>query len=121
MKPLQKAILTAHADNQNWRKELHSFLLNYRASLHSTTKIPPAETLYNRPIGTKLSEPITKPLNTARHKKLKVADVKVQRKMKDMINVLMLNNGHSILEILFQSNSKRKTSCPQDSTAIFTP
>ena len=28
MKPLQKAILTAHADNQNWRKELHSFLLN---------------------------------------------------------------------------------------------
>ena len=40
MKPLQKAILTAHADNQNWRKELHNFLQNYRASPHSTTKIP---------------------------------------------------------------------------------
>ena len=83
MKPLQKAILTAHADNQNWRKELHSFLLNYRASPHSTTKIPPAEALYNRPIRTKLPEPITKPVNTAQHKKLKVADEKVKRKMKE--------------------------------------
>ena len=83
MKPLQKAILTAHADNQNWRKELHSFLLNYRASPHSTTKIPPAEALYNRPIRTKLPEPITKPLNSVQHKKLKAADEKVKRKMKE--------------------------------------
>ena len=70
MKPLQKTILTAYADNQNWRKELHSFLLNYRASPHSTTKIPPADALYNRLIRTKLPEPITKPL-------------KVKRKMKE--------------------------------------
>ena len=83
MKPLQKVIITAHADNQNWRKELHSFLLNYRASPHSTTKIPPAEALYNRPICTKLPEPITKPLNSAQHKKLKAADEKVKRKMKE--------------------------------------
>ena len=77
------ASLTAHADNQNWRKELHSFLLNYRASPHSATKIPPAEALYNRSIHTKLPEPITKPLNTEQHKKLKVADEKVKRKMKE--------------------------------------
>ena len=83
MKPLQKAILTAHAENQNWRKELHNFLLNYRASPHSTTKTPPAEALSNLPIRTKLPEPITKPLNTEQHKKLKVADEKVKRKMKE--------------------------------------
>ena len=52
-------------------------------SPHATTKIPPAEALYNRPICTKLPEPVTKLVNTKQHKKLNVADENVKRKMKE--------------------------------------
>ena len=54
MKPLGKAIKTAHLENRPWQQELSKFLLNYRSTPHSTTKIPPAQLLYNRQIRGKL-------------------------------------------------------------------
>ena len=53
-KPLEKAIRTAHIERRPWQQELAKFLLNYRSSPHSTTKVPPAELLFNRPIRGKL-------------------------------------------------------------------
>lgn len=50
MKPLMKAIRTAHAEGRNWRRELHKFLLNYRSTPHTTTGVAPAELLYGRVI-----------------------------------------------------------------------
>ena len=50
MKPLMKAIRTAHAERRNWRHELHKFLLNYRCTPHSTTNVAPATLLYGRTI-----------------------------------------------------------------------
>ena len=53
-KPLEKAIRTAHIEERPWQQELSKFLLNYRSTPHSTTKVPPAEMLFNRQIRGKL-------------------------------------------------------------------
>ena len=47
MKPLEKAICTAVAENKNWKRVIFKFLLNYRATPHSTTGKSPAELSFN--------------------------------------------------------------------------
>ena len=59
MKPLTKTIRAAHTEKKDWKKELHTFLLNYRATPHSTTGFPPSELLFNRLIRTKLPQVIS--------------------------------------------------------------
>ncbi len=54
MKPLGKAIRTANVEGRPWGQELFKFLLTYRSTPHSTTKIPPAQLLYNQEIRGKL-------------------------------------------------------------------
>ena len=57
MKPLSKAIRLAHWEGQEGHKELNTFLLNYHATLHATTRFPPAQVLFNnRQINLKLSK-----------------------------------------------------------------
>ena len=51
MKPLGK---TAHLERRPWQQELSRFLLTYRSTPHSTTKVPPAQLLYNREMRGKL-------------------------------------------------------------------
>ena len=70
MKLLLKAIQAAHAEERNWRRELQKFLLNFRATPHSTTGLSPAELLYNRKVRGKLpsiteNEDVTAPISTA--------------------------------------------------------
>ena len=36
MKPLTKAVRSAHAEGRDWKKELYRFLLNYRATPHQS-------------------------------------------------------------------------------------
>lgn len=54
MKPLKKCIQAASVENKNWKKELYTFLLNYRTTPHCTTKIAPATALFGRTIRNKL-------------------------------------------------------------------
>ena len=56
MKPLTKAIRSAHVEGKTWRKHLYKFLLNYRTTPHSTTGFAPAELLFNRKVRNKLSQ-----------------------------------------------------------------
>lgn len=59
MKPLTKTIRAARTENKDWKKELYTFLLNYRATPHKTTGFPPSELLFNRLIRTKLPQIVT--------------------------------------------------------------
>ena len=56
MKPLEKSIRTAVAENKNWKRDIFKFLMNYRATPHSTTGKSPSQLLFNRQICTKLPE-----------------------------------------------------------------
>lgn len=56
MKPLTKAIRSAHVEGKMWKKHLYKFLLNYRTTPHSTTEFAPAELLFNRKVRNKLPQ-----------------------------------------------------------------
>jgi len=56
MRTLQKCIRAAIIEKSNWKQAMNQFLLNYRATPHSTTKISPSESLNNRKIKTMLPE-----------------------------------------------------------------
>ena len=60
MKPLMKAICTAHLQKQNWRRTIQEFLLNYRATPHTTTQVAPATLMFSRNTRTKLPQIDTK-------------------------------------------------------------
>ena len=81
MKPLTKAVRSAHAEGRNWKSFLYQFLLNYRATPHSTTGIAPAQLLFNRKITTKLPE-ISQPEDTSTDTAVRVRDAKAKNKMK---------------------------------------
>ena len=54
MQPLGKTLKIAHIEGRPWQQELNRFLLQYRTAPHTSTKVPPAELLFNRPIKGKL-------------------------------------------------------------------
>ena len=58
---LEKAIRAANTEGKDWKSELNTFLLNYRATAHCTTGKSPAVLLFGREIRTKLPS-----LNTSR-------------------------------------------------------
>ena len=56
MKPLMKAVRSAHAEGKHWKKHLYQFLLNYRTTPHATTGHAPATLLFGRKIHNKLPQ-----------------------------------------------------------------
>ena len=50
MKPLTKISQTAKIENKNWKSEVYKFLFAYRSTPHSSTKVAPAELMFNRKI-----------------------------------------------------------------------
>ena len=48
---------TSILDRKNWKQQLNAFLLDYRATPHSSTKRTPAELLFGRKIKAKLESP----------------------------------------------------------------
>ena len=53
---IEKAIRTAHVEGKDWKKELNTFLLNYRATPHAMTGVSPPKIMFGRDIRTKLPE-----------------------------------------------------------------
>ena len=60
-KTLGKALKAARAEGRNWKNELPTFLMMYRATPHISTGITPAELFFGRPIKTKLPQIIRSP------------------------------------------------------------
>ena len=56
MGTLNKTIMSSQLEGRNWKQDLYSFLLNYRATPHSTTGVSPAEALFNRKVKTRLPQ-----------------------------------------------------------------
>ena len=81
MKPITKAIRSAHAEGRDCRKELYRFLLNYRATPHSSTGISPAKLLFGREIATKLPEPVE--VESTFMSEVQIKDAEAKRKMKE--------------------------------------
>ena len=82
MKPLTKAIRSSHAERRDWRKDLYLFLLNYRATPHSTTGFAPSELLFNRKIKTKLPQLTVSNSQSDIDSKVKRNDKQAKERMK---------------------------------------
>ena len=61
MGTLNKTIISSQLEGRNWKQDLYAFLLNYRATPHSTTGISPAEALFSRKIKTRLPQSPSSP------------------------------------------------------------
>ena len=76
--PLGKALKTATSEGKVWQQEINLFLLQYRTTPHSTTKVSPAELLFNRVVkGTFPS--LTKSNVVDRHKEARENELSSQR------------------------------------------
>ncbi|CAB3998121.1 uncharacterized protein K02A2.6-like, partial [Paramuricea clavata] len=82
MKPLVKAVKSAHHENKDWKREMFKFLLNYRATPHSTTGKSPSELLYNRKIQTKLPQ-VTVENDSSLHQEVKERDERLKKNQKE--------------------------------------
>ena len=56
VRTVKKVIKTVNLEGKSWKQEMYRFLRNFRATPHTTTRLPPATALFNRAIKTKLPE-----------------------------------------------------------------
>ena len=54
MKTLGKLLIITNVENRGFETMLSKFLFQYRTTPHSTTKVSPAELLYNRKLAGKI-------------------------------------------------------------------
>ena len=78
MRTVKKVVRAGIAQNLNWRQELRNFLLVYRTTPHSTTKVAPATLLFGTPIRSKLPE-----IGSYHNDELRAQDTFAKIKMKD--------------------------------------
>ena len=83
MKPLTKAICSAHVEGRDWKKDLYRLMLNYRATPHCTTGIAPSELLFNRKIQTKLPQIEIDTILPDTHPNIEEMDQYAKEKMKE--------------------------------------
>ena len=75
--PLEKAIQTALLEGRVWRQEINRFLLQYRTTPHSVTKVAPCELLFNRQVRGKLPS-IERKIVVDRHAEARENEAKSQ-------------------------------------------
>eukprot|EP00794_Sanderia_malayensis_P005113 gene5112-biopygen4171 len=80
--PLGKALRTAVTEGKVWKQELYRFLLQYRTTPHSTTKVAPCELLFNRSVRGKLPS-LEKKRVLNKHKEARENEQKSQTYQKD--------------------------------------
>ena len=56
MKTVKKTMKASITQGKSWKQDLHAFLLNYRATPHCSTGIPPATIMFGRDIHTTLPQ-----------------------------------------------------------------
>ena len=81
VRTIKKAISAARIKHRNWQYEMWVFLRNYRATPHTSTKVPPATAMMGREIRTRLPQDTHVRL-TAVDKQVKRSDEKAKEQMK---------------------------------------
>ncbi|XP_062591053.1 uncharacterized protein K02A2.6-like [Saccostrea cucullata] len=85
MRTIEKTIKAANVENKSWKQEIFTFLRNYRATPHCTTKVSPFEALFGRKIRTKMDVDVLNENKGGKyeiHTEMKENDIKAKSKMK---------------------------------------
>ena len=122
---IEKAIRGAHVEGKDWRKELFTFLLNYRATPHAMTGVSPALLHLGREIRTKVPQvevPITGTLESAL-RKAQSSDSKLKQKMAEYTDTRKKAKPSTVKigdNVLLQQIKNGKTNFRHDMIAIRT-
>lgn len=116
-KSICKAIRAANTEGIPLKQAMFSYLRNYRATPHASTKHAPFELFFGRPMGTKLPSLPAKQKKKASQKKVKMNDAKAKEKMKVYADKRR-NARDSNLKVgdrvLVQQEKRNKLSTPFD-------
>ena len=110
-KPFGKALQTAHVEHRKWKQELQRFLLNYRTTPHTTTKVPPAQLLFNRVVKGKLpvlerkSKVVDRHSEAALHDEARKESAKTYTDLKRRVKQSEIKIGDTVL---CQQQKKKK-------------
>ena len=113
MKPLTKAIHSAHAEGKQWTKHLYKFLLNYQTTPHTTTRYAPATLLFNREVRNKL--PQLTPEEPSTSQKVRKNDQKAKTKMKENADIKRRASPSNLKIVLVRQRKDNKFSTRFDS------
>lgn len=91
---IKKSILTAIADNKDWRETLDNFLLNYRNTPHATTGEAPARLMFGRLLKDKL--PTMTTIEGKQNKSVITQDGKNKLKIKEYADKQRRAKQHNI-------------------------
>ena len=80
--PLGKVIQAALIEGRPWRQEIQRFLLQYRTTPHSVTKVAPCELLFNRQVRGKLPV-IERKIVVNKHKQARANEIEKQKYQKE--------------------------------------
>ena len=118
---LEKTIRGAQVEGKDWRKELYTFLLNYRATPHATTNFSPALLHLGRETRTKVPQlevPVSDSLESAlQNAHVHLADANVKERMavytdaKKKAKLSVVEVGD---KVLLQQNHQNKLSIRYD-------
>ena len=81
VKTIKKAIRAAKVERKDWHLEMYTFLRNYRATPHTSTKVPPATAMIGREINIGLPQTSNRK-TTAIERRVKANDVAAKQSMK---------------------------------------
>ena len=82
MRTIKDSVHTARIEGKDWKREMWGFLRNYRATPHSSTKVPPAKAMIGRNIRTKITQLPEVP-NSHVNDTTRANDAKAKDKMKN--------------------------------------
>ena len=111
MKNIGKVAKTAHVSGKNWKKELYTYLSNYRATPHPGTKKSPYELTMNRCVRIKL--PVVLPDQST--PEVIMNDQKAKEKMKEYADHTRNTVNHNISTgdiVLVRQRRRNKFSTP---------
>ena len=81
MKTIKKATRAAKVERKDWHLEMYMFLRNYRATPHTSTKVPPATAMIGREINIGLPQTSNRK-TTAIERRVKANNVAAKQSMK---------------------------------------
>lgn len=117
MRTLQKAVRTMMIEKQNWNTGLQLFLMQYRATPHSTTSIAPAKALIKSAYRTIIPEMFNESVPDNFDLQLRMSDERNKNKMKENADQARGVSNHQIQEgdvVIVKTPKVNKFSTPFD-------
>ena len=112
VRTVKKIVKTSQIEKKNFKQELNRFLRNYRATPHSTTRVPPATAIFARSMKIKIPEMATFMPDEDMVKRDREAKAKMKAHADNNRNVKPCPLKEGDMVLVKRNDSKRKSDTP---------